>query len=91
MMEKKEKLFGIIGGDDLSPQPTCISIFSPAVARALLKLGHHIADIKPHKENKFRTVFLFEKTESLLHDLGALPGRSFHEPRKEGLGGKVQR
>ena len=38
-------------------------IFSPNVARNLLRLGNTIVDIKPNKENKLRTVFVFKNDE----------------------------
>lgn len=38
-------------------------IFSPNVARNLLRLGNTIVDIKPNKENKLRTVFVFRNDE----------------------------
>ncbi len=50
-------------------------IFSPNVARALLKLGNTIVDIKPNKENKQRTVFVFKNDEHFRN--------SFNEAVKE--------
>ena len=41
------------------------SIFSSKLARELLKQGYTIIDIKPSKENKDRTVFIFKNCESL--------------------------
>ena len=50
------------------------SIFSPKLARHLLKRGHKIVDIKPDKrvDSKFKTIFIFEKTDSLIRDLQIL-------------------
>ena len=50
----------------------CIStkcIFMPYVARRLLKMGNMIVDIKPCKENRDKTIFVFEDTEKLQSDL----------------------
>lgn len=45
------------------------SIFTPGVARYLLKLGNPIIDIKPDKNNNDKTIFIFEETEKLINDL----------------------
>ena len=47
----------------------CKSIFTPYVARRLLKMGNQIVDIKPDKKNKDRTIFVFEATEKLKADM----------------------
>ena len=50
----------------------CIStkcIFTPYVARRLLKMGNVIVDIKPRKEDRDKTIFVFEDTEKLQTDL----------------------
>lgn len=47
-------------------------IFSPIVARKLLKMGHVIVDIKPNKNNKEMTVFIFENTEKFRNDLSTI-------------------
>ena len=44
-------------------------IFTAEMARKLLKNGHRIIDIKPHRENKDRTVFVFAVTEEFIKDL----------------------
>jgi len=44
-------------------------IFTPYVARRLLKMGNPIIDIKPDKENRLRTIFLFENTKKLQEDM----------------------
>lgn len=44
-------------------------IFTPYVARKLLRMGNSIIDIKPYKENRDKTIFIFEDTEKLQHDL----------------------
>lgn len=41
----------------------------PYVARRLLKMGNMIVDIKPCKENRDKTIFVFEDTEKLQSDL----------------------
>ncbi len=45
------------------------SIFTPYVARRLLRMGNPIIDIKPCKENKDKTIFVFENTEKLKKDM----------------------
>ena len=44
-------------------------IFTPFVARNLLKMGNQIVDIKPCKEDKNKTIFIFENTIKLQNDL----------------------
>lgn len=39
-------------------------IFKPRVARRLLKMGSKIIDIKADRENKQRTIFVFERDEA---------------------------
>lgn len=46
-----------------------ISIFNPKIARALVKEGFIIKDIKPFKENTDKTIFIFEKSEKLLKSM----------------------
>lgn len=46
-------------------------IFTPYVARRLLKMGNPICDIKPAKENKDKTIFIFEITEKLQNDMAS--------------------
>ncbi len=38
-------------------------VFSPKVARFLLKNGMQIIDIKPDKNDKEKTIFVFDETE----------------------------
>lgn len=45
------------------------SIFKPAIARKLLKMGNQIIDIKALKEDTNKTIFIFEKTNKLQADL----------------------
>ena len=45
------------------------SIFTPYVARNLLRMGNPIFDIKPDKNNSSKTIFIFEETEKLKHDM----------------------
>lgn len=47
-----------------------ISIFKPKLVRDLLKQGFIITDIKPCKENKDKTIFIFKNTEELQNYLG---------------------
>jgi hypothetical protein len=44
-------------------------IFTPYVARKLLKMGNPIFDIKPDVDNKDKTIFIFELTEKLKKDM----------------------
>lgn len=44
-------------------------IFTPYVARRLLKMGNPIYDIKPQKENRDKTIFVFEITEKFENDM----------------------
>lgn len=46
-------------------------IFTPYVARRLLKMGNPIYDIKPTKENRDKTIFVFEITEKLQKDMAS--------------------
>jgi len=39
------------------------SVFTPYVARRLLRMGNPIVDIKPCKEDRSKTIFVFEATE----------------------------
>lgn len=52
----------------------CRKVDSPQIARALLKKGHRIHDIKPLKGDvtRTRTSFLFEYTDALQQDLNSL-------------------
>ena len=47
------------------------SIFTPYVARNLLRMGNPIFDIKPDKNNSSKTIFIFEETEKLKHDMAS--------------------
>lgn len=48
------------------------SIFTPGVARHLLKLGNPIYDIKADKINKDKTIFIFEETEKFKNDMSSV-------------------
>lgn len=48
------------------------SIFKPAIARKLLKMGNKIIDIKAQKEDCNKTIFIFEETEKFKEDLATL-------------------
>lgn len=43
-------------------------VFTPYVARQLLRMGNPIVDIKPCKEDKLKTIFVFEVTEKFKRD-----------------------
>lgn len=43
-------------------------VFTPYVARKLLKMGNPIIDIKPCKEDRNKTIFVFAITEKLEKD-----------------------
>ena len=40
-------------------------VFSPQIARYLLKKGYKIIDIKPSRENREKTLFVFEGSQNL--------------------------
>lgn len=44
-------------------------IFTPYVARRLLRMGNPIYDIKPDKYNKEKTIFIFEITDKFNSDI----------------------
>lgn len=46
-----------------------ILIFNVKKARHLIRNGFTVIDIKPHRENKDKTIFVFKRTESLLKEL----------------------
>lgn len=46
-------------------------IFTPYVARRLLRMGNPIYDIKPDKKNKDKTIFVFEVTEKFITDMAS--------------------
>lgn len=45
------------------------AIFSARTARKLLKMGNTIIDIKPNKENREKTVFIFRFDDKFKEDL----------------------
>lgn len=45
------------------------AIFSARTARQLLKMGNTIIDIKPNKENREKTVFIFRFDDKFKDDL----------------------
>lgn len=47
-------------------------IYNPSIARQLLHKGNAIFDIKPNKENKRETIFVFKCTDKLLEDLTSI-------------------
>lgn len=46
-------------------------IFTPYVARRLIRMGNPIYDIKPQKEDRNKTIFVFEVTEKLQKDMAS--------------------
>ena len=54
-----------------------ISIFKPQRVRKLLKKGFNIYDIKADKENKDKTIFIFENSEELQKELEILIKQGF--------------
>lgn len=48
------------------------SIFTAGVARYLLRLGNPIYDIKADKNNKDKTIFIFEETEKFKNDMASV-------------------
>lgn len=44
-------------------------IFTPYVARRLLRMGNPIVDIKPDKNNRDKTIFIFEVTNKFNADI----------------------
>lgn len=44
-------------------------IFTPYVARRLLRMGNPIIDIKPDKNNRDKTIFIFEITNKFNVDI----------------------
>ena len=44
-------------------------IFTPYVARRLLRMGNTIVDIKPDKNNRDKTIFIFEITNKFNADI----------------------
>lgn len=47
----------------------CKEIFTPYVARRLLKMGNKVVDIKPYKGNRDKTVFVFEVNDKFIEDM----------------------
>lgn len=47
-------------------------VFEPQTARKLLKEGCQIIDIKPHKEDKNRTVFVFVNDDNFKKQIAAI-------------------
>ena len=46
-----------------------VSVFSPRVARNLIKSGVQVVDIKPFKEDSNRTIFIFKKTDEVMKEI----------------------
>ena len=56
------------GGSTRTTKYTCV--YSAAVARKLIRGGFFVADIKPNKDNRDKTVFVFEASEEFNTALG---------------------
>lgn len=56
---KAEKIIG-----DSTHQKKYRCICSPCIARRLIRSGFRVVDIKPNKDEKDRTVFIFENTKA---------------------------
>ena len=72
----------------MTEQTKCKSIFSPKLARALLKEGYTIKDIKPSRESPDRTIFLFEATPLFLkrfEELSKKSGATVSEVAQHGI------
>lgn len=72
----------------MSEQIKCKSIFSPKLARELLKEGYTIKDIKPLRELPGRTIFLFEATPLFLkrfEELSKKSGATVAEVAQHGI------
>lgn len=50
-------------------QKESIIIFSPALARKLIKMGFQIVDIKPDKINPIKSVFVFKRNQAIVNEL----------------------
>ena len=48
------------------------SIFTPGVARYLLRLGNPVYDIKADKKDTNKTIFIFEETEKFNKDMASV-------------------
>lgn len=53
----------------METQIKCKEIFTPYVARKLLRMGNRIVDIKPYKGNRDKTIFIFEADEKFVADM----------------------
>jgi len=45
------------------------AVFNPAIAKKLVQMGFKIVDLKEHRENKIRTIFIFEYSKELENEL----------------------
>jgi len=44
-------------------------VFNPSIARELVQMGFKIVDLKEHRQNKSKTVFVFEYSKQLENEL----------------------
>lgn len=56
-------------GRSLKMEKDSVLVFNPKIARDLIKKGFNIIDIKPFKEDKDRTIFVFQRTEEILKEI----------------------
>lgn len=64
--------FGIIPRPIIKIEKCYKTIFSPSIARHLLKMGNKVTDIKPDRNNPIKTLFIFEVNEKFNRDLDSL-------------------
>lgn len=71
-MNKKMRNKGwlIVKGEEILKK-TKVVIY-PSVARQLVKMGYQIIDLKPKKENRKKTLFIFEVTGDFMQDFSML-------------------
>lgn len=58
-------------------------VFRAFIARNLLKMGNKIIDIKADKNNKERTIFVFENTEKFRADLATILDKKKEETKTQ--------
>ena len=44
-------------------------VFTPKLAKKLLKKGYQIVDLKPNRDNSERTIFVFRNDAGLIEDI----------------------
>lgn len=61
-------------------QKKAVAVFSPSIARALLRRGHHIVDIKQNRNDPIRTVFYFYMTKEFEADFESERAQALTRP-----------